>query len=620
MSGLVQIDLGRFKKRVVGIDLGTTNSLVAYMDGNTPVVIADRNGEKLVPSVISVLNDQVTLVGREAKHHLLTDTERTVYSVKRLMGKSFSDVEKDSHLLTYRFAPQREGLIKIQIGGRTYTPIELSAIILKELKRRAEDIWGAPVSQAVITVPAYFNDAQRQATKDSGRLAGLDVIRIVNEPTAAALAYGLDKKKEGTVAVYDLGGGTFDVSILKLKGGVFEVLSTNGDTYLGGDDIDRRLMELVLHEINDECGVDLQSSPQVLQEIRETVERAKCELSSSERTYFELHFPKYGVEYEKELTRTELEDLSGPIVDRTRKPCEQALKDAGLKPEDVDTVVLVGGSTRMPLVKKTVEELFQRRPYDEINPDEVVALGAAVQADILAGGRKDVLLLDVTPLSLGIETLGGVMSVLIPRNTTIPAKASELFTTFADNQTGVNVNVYQGERELVQDNRKLGEFVLKGIPQMPAGMPKIEVGFIIDADGILQVRAKELRTGIEQSTDVKPSYGLTDDEIEKMLRESVEFAQADITQRMLIEARNQAEAVIKALEKSIGAYSAMLEGNEEKEIESVLSELRASLKGEDHHLIQDLAKKLDGVTLGFAQRIMNLTVNEALKSKKVSEI
>jgi molecular chaperone DnaK len=620
MPNLIQIDLGPRKQKVVGIDLGTTNSLVAYMDGDTPRVIADGTGDKLVPSVVSILNDEVALVGLEAKHHLLTDTDKTVYSVKRLMGKSFADIEKDTHLLTYRFAPQREGLVRIQIGDKAYTPIEFSAMILKELRKRADDFWGEPIAQAVITVPAYFNDAQRQATKDAGKLAGLDVLRIVNEPTAAALAYGLDRKRQGTIAVYDLGGGTFDISILRLKDGVFEVLATNGDTYLGGDDIDGRLMELVLEEIQDEHGVELQPVPAALQAIRETVEKAKCDLSFTESVSLKLDFPEHGVSYKRRLTRIELETLTKDIVDKTRKPCEQALKDARVNPEDLDAVVLVGGVTRMPLVKRTVEELFGQKPYDEINPDEVVALGAAVQADILVGGRKDILLLDVTPLSLGIETLGGVMSVLIPRNTTIPTKAGELFTTFVDSQTGVNINVYQGERELVKDNRKLGEFVLKGIPPMPAGMPKVEVSFIIDADGILQVKAKELRTGIEQSTDVKPSYGLTDEEVERMLRESFEFAQVDIQQRMLIESRNGADMVIKAIEKSLPVHGGMLEEHEKTEIERGLAELRESMKGEDYHRIQDLTKKLDEVTRDFAQKIMNSAVKEALKAKKITEV
>lgn len=613
--------------RVVGIDLGTTNSLVAYVDNGRAKIITGADGP-LVPSVVT-LDDYGTVVavGNKAKDHALKDASHTVYSVKRLMGKSFQDVKKESGMLSYRLSPADEGLVRIQIGTKLYTPIELSGFVLAELKKRAEAHLGEPVTKAVITVPAYFNDSQRHATKDAGRLAGLDVLRIVNEPTAAALAYGLDRTNDGTVAVYDLGGGTFDISILKIKDGIFEVLSTNGDTYLGGDDIDRRLMELFITQI-EHMTPGFAPTPEQLQKIRKVAELTKIDLGTQQRVMVEIDMPEVGVAYRRSLTLQEFEKIAKGVIERTRKPCEDAMRDADLTYEDIDEVVLVGGSTRMPMVKALVKEIFKRKPHDELNPDETVALGAAIQADVLAGQTKDVLLLDVTPLSLGIETMGGMMSTIIPRNTTIPTKVTETYTTFADNQTGVEINVFQGERDFVKDNRHLASFTLKGIPPMPAGAAKVEVTFLIDADGILQVHAKETHTGVEQEVEVRPSYGLTDEEVERMLRESIEQAPADIAARRIAEAKTEAQRILAATEKVLGQLrrgqlnisSAKLKQIDVASVIDALYALRRAVNSDDAAEIVKHQQTLEKATEPLAQEIMNAAVSEALTGKTVEQV
>jgi len=620
---------------VVGIDLGTTNSLVAYMEGDRPVVIPGVDGSNLVPSVVAL--DPVpaaggrptVTVGNSARKALIETPERVIYSVKRLMGRDVEEVRTELKLFPFRLADDIEAgeVPRIQLGEMRFTPPEISAYILRQLKRNAERFFGAQVTQAVITVPAYFNDAQRQATKDAGRMAGLEVLRLVNEPTAAALAYGLDRAKEGTIAVYDLGGGTFDISILKLRDGIFEVQSTNGDTHLGGDDIDNLLLAIALDEIHAEHGVELRTHPGAVQALRKAAIDAKIRLSTEPAARFDIELPN-GDRYQREIPRTVFESLIEPVLARTAGPCKQAMADAGLAPEQIDEVVLVGGSTRIPAVRTLADELFHlsargKKPHTELNPDEVVALGAAVQAGILAGESKttdDMLLLDVTPLSLGIEQLGGTVARIIQRNSTIPASATEHFTTGVDGQANVAIHVLQGERELAADCRSLARFDLKGIPPMAAGLPRIEVRFLIDADGILHVSAREQRSGKAAEIEVKPTYGLTDEQVENMILDSFDHAEEDFSKRLLIEARNEADAILAAVGRAPqnSAWND-LSAEEQTRIAAARDRLTMVKQTPNVAAISQAIVALDKATRHFAELMMDAAVSSAIRGKTMNE-
>jgi molecular chaperone DnaK len=609
-------------ERIVGIDLGTTNSLVAYMEGDRPVVIPGEDGLNLVPSVVALDENGQIVVGSAARKYLMETPERAVYSVKRLMGRGVEDVQVELRLFPFRLADDLAAgeVLRIKLGDKTFTPPEISAFILRQLKRNAERYFAAPVTKAVITVPAYFNDAQRQATKDAGRIAGLEVLRLVNEPTAASLAYGLDKKNAETVAVYDLGGGTFDISILKLHEGIFEVIATNGDTHLGGDDIDNLLITIALHDIQGDLAVDVRRNAEIVQAIRKAVIDAKIALSSDEKTSLDVELPG-GKRYQREIMRAQFEQLIQPVIGRTVGPVRQAMKDAGLTPKQINEAVLVGGSTRIPRVRQLVEELFQRTPHSGLNPDEVVALGAAIQAHILAGGSeatKEMLLLDVTPLSLGIESLGGGVVKIIHRNSTIPASATEHFTTGVEGQTNVAVHVVQGERELASDCRSLARFDLKGITPMPAGLPRIEVKFLIDANGILHVSARELRSGKEADIQVQPSYGLTDEQVENMILDSFDNAEEDFRRRQLIEARNEAETMLTALEKGRKNPAwERLSSQERSNIGKFETALRAVMKADDYQAIRTAIDALNQGTMHLAELMMESAVGTALKGQNI---
>ena len=597
---------------IIGIDLGTTNSLVAIVDSTTgtPKALQDEHLHSIVPSLLHFRKDGTVIVGEAARPFLISDPEHTIFSVKRLMGKSYKDVAGEQQHIGYRIIDEdKEGLVKVRIHDTYYSPIELSSLILKELKTRAEQFLHQKVSKAVITVPAYFNDTQRQATRDAGKLAGLDVLRIVNEPTAASLAYGLGRKDGDaqTIAVYDLGGGTFDISILRIEDGVFEVLSTNGDTYLGGDDFDRAIVEHWMEQYQLANAAD----KSLLQELRLLAESAKKKLSTAD-----TFSGKIG-DIELSLNKETFQRCIAPYIDRTIAACRLALNDAGLRAEDMDEVVLVGGSTRTPAVQAAVTAFFGKDAHRELDPDEVVALGAAIQADILAGNQKDMLLLDITPLSLGIETMGGLMDVIIPRNSKIPTSVGRQYTTSVDGQSNLKIAVYQGERDLVSDNLKLAEFLLSGIPGMPAGLPKVEISFLLNADGILKVRAKELRSGVEQSIDVQPQYGLTEEEMSKMLLDSIQHAKEDMSVRAIVEARVEAQNIMDAAERFLKKNAEMLNAEEVAGTKERIAALQELLENADKDTIHAGIEKLNDFTRPFAERVMDKAIQAAMKGKVI---
>jgi len=599
--------------------------LVAYTDSQTgqPKCIPGPYGDTLCPSVVSLDPDGSIIVGEPARRRLLTQPERTIYSVKRLMGRGPADIQSELKLFPFRIDPSAKNVIRVMLGEKIFTPPEISAFILRELKSWAEAYFGEPVDRAVITVPAYFNDAQRQATKDAGKIAGLEVLRLVNEPTAAALAYGLHEKQRGRVAVYDLGGGTFDISVLKLiatsEGDIYQVLSTNGDTHLGGDDIDNLLQAFVHELILQHDEIDFSPHGELAQELRKALIDVKHQLSNTESATLRFPLPS-GAVFVHEFTRGALEALIRPVVDRTVGPVKQALADAQLKPADIEEVVLVGGATRTPLIRRTVQEFFDRKPHTDLNPDEVVALGAAVQANILDRGVKNMLLLDVTPLSLGIETYGGAVAKIIPRNSTIPASAQELYTTGVDNQTGIDIHVLQGERELARDCRSLARFTLR-VPPASAGLPRIEVKFLIDANGILQVAAKDVRTGEGHSIEVQPSYGINDSEIERMLEESIEYAEQDFAERQLIEARTESESILSATAKALAnPQVAALSAEEGAKIAASVAALKEAATGSDYKLIRKRIDELNQATEHLAELLMNSAVSTALEGRKLAEV